>query len=453
MELGPEYLDHMLNKREDYRKNNYWYMPIPGAHPNDGLEFRIDPVLAPFGYPVLEVIDSIFGIRKHTTEQLNNKFPDLKRPAPNAEAEGLYQALKDGLKEWIGIGYPLPMSLALSSQGIASRNMTDRAFSVQSEQASGLGEGKNPSSALSVPIQLMLETTLGALGQHAVQAMDAWAATDKKKESALGNAAKQFGFSFATKAPLVGTRLFGGSTYNESGTALAQNTRQLVDNANKIVDSVENQEKALLKLKKNNSIGAQPNVKAGYPGIAEIPPEAAAFAQAINKSGALKAVNSERSLISTSLSGLRAVNAGNVGRHLLVPLKEGKQIGGLGYTIMNEELVKQEIAKEDDSILNPKLTPVKKERSKDQRPTPLKTEFDGVPKISNGKVQNSKTEKFYRPPTLKEVQGLKNALNERRYQLDLQQASMLEQVEKDTGLKISDVASKIELSPGQDAQE
>lgn len=455
MALGPEYVDYLLNKREEYKKTGYIYVPLGGS-PENGMDIRLDPILAPMGYPIIEAIDSVFGLRAHVAEQMNAKRPRLARPAPNAEAQGLYSAMSDAFKEAVGISLPIGAAAALATQGFSGRNVLDPMYQKKTEQTVGIGSGSNASSALSVPVQSMLETMFGAMANHAVAGMDAYVSTGKD-ESAVANGLKSAGTSWLLKAPLANKYFGVGGGYNESGTVLAANTRKLLDSANAINDAIENRNNALKKNKSDGGgeDGAMPNIKMGYPGIASIPPEAEKAFTAVHdmlSKGDIKEINSERSKISTALSGLRGVNAGNISRHLLVPYKEGKEVGGLGYTIVNAELLKTELGQEQFAKDNPKLTPVKQQVSKKQDPRPVEDVVGGMPKLRDGRIYSPDEKQFYKPPTLAQVQGLKNALNERRYTLDLHVADALEGIEKQLGIKLNDVAKMIKLTPSQDKQ-
>lgn len=455
----PEYLDYYLNKREEYKKTGYWYVPIPGLPPEEGLDFRIDPVHAVFGYPAVEATASLFGLRKTLSNSLN-------RLAPDAEAQGMLSALQEGLKESIGFGLPIQASMALASQGISSKTIFDPTYANKAEQTAKLSTGKNAGSALSLGNQMMLEAVLGATAQHGIAGLDAFVSTSKG-ESRLANAGKALASSYLSKLPGASAlakavphadTLFAGKTFNESSTALAQNSRQISNSARRIVQGIQNTQNALNKsaTAKFSAQGDEaPAIRMGNPGVTQLPPEvqqrAQEFIENLSGNGRIKGINSERSAITTSLSGLRGINAGNIGRHLVVPLKEGRTIGGLGYTILNEELLKKEMANEADSIIHPKMNKDGK-KSSTQRPTPLKILFSDVPKVSKGGKVSDQDDHFYKPPTLRQVQSLKNALNERRYILDLQASDEYEGIQSAMGVDFNQLAKLIKLSDDQEGE-
>lgn len=442
--LGPEYVDYLLNKREEYKKTNYIYVPVPGRKPEDGMNLRIDPVMTVFGYPILEAIDSVAGIRKG----LNDK-------APNAETQGIRSAMSEALKEYVGLGAPWPIELGLAYNGIAQRNVVDQSFTQRSEQLSGLGEGKNPASALSVPMQMVLEQMIGAAAQTGIHMMDAYVSTDAGTShmAKIGNAFRQGAYDTAARFPIAGS-FFGGNRYNESATALADNSRKMLSAVRKIDKVGKLQERALLHTKTPNPNEASmevPNVQQGYPGFVQLPQDyqkaVAATVQLLKRNGEISGIISERRRISNNLTGLRAVNAGNIGRHIVVPFKEGAEVAGLNYMIVHAEKLKEEGAAELYSLQNPNLNKNGSE-SKRQRLKPVLETMGGhLPVDSNGKLKDPRTNKFFRAPTLNEVNEVRNALNRRRYALDLRAATAMENAQRELGIKFTDIASKIKLDP------
>lgn len=446
-----DHTDYLLNRREEWRKTNYLSWAVPGRPPEEGMNIRMDPAFGVFGYPVIEALDSVFGIRKHIGMKQN------RQEIPQ-EQQGMASALADGLKEFVGMGVPWPLEMGAAAYGIAARNIGDPGYARGSEKTSGTGgSGVYSSSALSASTQMMLESILGVVGKAGIHGVDAWVSTEKGSTylEKAANAAKQVTYDLSGQIPGAGNIGFFGTkpnSYTQSATPLADNTRKDLNAARKIMKAINSDEKQLLNTVRNtdDSEMAVPNIRQGYVGEVKIPPEVKqqydAVKEMIKQNGELGDYTSERSRITQALNGLRGVNAGNIGRHVLVRLKD--PIDNVDYMIVHAEDLKREGAAERFAALNPKMTkgsaPDAKRKVEPkvaadsaQRPRPIEKRLGNIPSDTDIDAM--------RPPTLAEVSRLQNRLNMRRGTLDRDAAATINELQQKNKFKLRDLADKIKL--------
>jgi hypothetical protein len=455
---GPEYADYLLNRRSEHWKTNYVYFPIPGKPPDQGINLRIDPVFAPFGYPAVEMADAIFGIRKYVAAKLGQQ-------AIPQEQEGVARALLDGMREFVNIGYPWPFQVGAAAAGVAPRQILTNSFSVHPENISGVGTGGiTVSSTMSQPVQMVLENILGVTGKAGYHAMEAAVSAMQNKQASMPPvaAAKQFAHEVGPEVPGYGAFFGGTRAYSKFDTTLSQRMYEHIQAGEKVGRALKVYNNQLLQTSSNAPLrGAEvPNLQMGDRSHLHIPPDVqedwVKVSPLFAKGGPVMDMYRERKRIRNDMTGLRGVNAGNIGRMVIVPKAEGS-IAGIDYGIWD----KGDLFREAKAELEARASPNKTKNGSiaaesRQRPRPLQG-FAGVLPTNDEELNKLRSEKkvskspMWNVPTLTQKRDLENGLNRRAYNLDKNVAVAINETEQKTGVSIKALASKIKLSDDDDS--
>jgi hypothetical protein len=203
-----------------------------------------------------------------------------------------------------------------------------------------------------------------------------------------------------------------------------------------------------------------PNLQMGDRSHLHIPPDVqedwVKVSPLFAKGGPVMDMYRERKRIRNDMTGLRGVNAGNIGRMVIVPKAEGS-IAGIDYGIWD----KGDLFREAKAELEARASPNKTKNGSiaaesRQRPRPLQG-FAGVLPTNDEELNKLRSEKkvskspMWNVPTLTQKRDLENGLNRRAYNLDKNVAVAINETEQKTGVSIKALASKIKLSDDDDS--
>jgi exosome complex RNA-binding protein Csl4 len=169
------YLDYMMN-RPEWRKATSMYFPIMGLPPEEGLEIPIAPELGFLSSMWVAGMDqALSGAQFNTAGNadipLTVNVSDLVQRDVSTEA-GL--AGYNALGSLFGFALPIPFALWDAAHSRDSFG-TFNTYDVKPERVSGSGElmdGQDVSSALTIPVQRLVEETFGVAGNIMVNAFD-----------------------------------------------------------------------------------------------------------------------------------------------------------------------------------------------------------------------------------------------------------------------------------------
>jgi hypothetical protein len=130
-DMGEEYIDYMMNGREERQKATELYLPIAGKPPEEGITVPMPLELAPLIYMELNVLDTFYRKgggedAKTVAHTILENFADLTTPPFIQSVVGLSGVKVPGTLLFGGKGYrpnenpksPLPQNLELAVRGL-----------------------------------------------------------------------------------------------------------------------------------------------------------------------------------------------------------------------------------------------------------------------------------------------------------------------------------------------
>lgn len=410
-----QYIKHLFDGREEWKKATRIYFPLPGKRPEDGIELPVPAEGAMFTHPVLAVLDSLFNFTGHYSAD--------QTAAQKAEHMSVGEALLNGLTETFNFPLPIYGQAGLALSGSSKRGVWDNLVQRRPETASGTQAGFHTASQLGTSAELLMNTLFGTIGGMGINVFNAGASALKSKtaSSVVGPMAQQAVEEIRTRIPGVAY-----PRYSETGSTLADHIRDKVDALHKIakLDQVYQRYGAM---RKQMPAGTElPNIQMGYPGVVPDDPAFNQIAPQVLKmmkgKGEIASLLSERSIVSQQLAGIRGMNMGNIRDMRVIPL--AKPMGEMTYAIVADDTIRRREKAEEAPVEMTK-------GNKKEAPRPKKNQ--SIPRSLEdvfGEGATSIKPEDYPNPTMAQRQELANQLNKYRYRLDLRTAEAVASIER-----------------------
>jgi hypothetical protein len=177
---GKSYVDHMMNRRSEYQKQMFMYIPIPGKLAEDGIEFPLFHEMAPAHRMATVALD-------HMT-----------RSSIFSESEDFARAAKAFLETAIVPPNPPPVNMSLAQYGLVG---PQGAFG--GEVYKRRTDPFDQTGGLPIGLDLLARAVAGGIADVVGSGYAAYTQTPEGFGKALANAGQEMGKRVVQKTPLI----------------------------------------------------------------------------------------------------------------------------------------------------------------------------------------------------------------------------------------------------------